>query len=93
MGKSFVEKLREPDEDFLLHLRMLAQVIPIGLGFLLMIVLLITMLLTNFLGRDILVPHGQFRWTGLIAFLIIFMPYLILKIMQGYVALKLKKKP
>jgi hypothetical protein len=91
MGKSFIERLRDPDEDFLSHLRMLARIIPLGLGFFIVIVLLIIMVITKNSGTGTLVTQDHLRLSGLLSFLIIFIPYAILKILQGYVWNKLKK--
>ncbi len=44
MSRSFINKLREPDEGFVLHLRMLASIVPIGFGVFFLVMTTITML-------------------------------------------------
>lgn len=43
MIRSFINKLRDPDEAFVLRLRMLASILPISFGVLLIVVMLIAM--------------------------------------------------
>lgn len=88
MDKSFLERLRVPDEDFLLHLRMLTWAIPFGITFLIMIVLLIMMAITKIAGTEIPIP----RLYKLLILLAVMLPSAILRVMRGYVSFKLKKK-
>lgn len=52
MGRSFINKLREPDEGFVLHLRMLASIVPIGFGVFLLVVMAIAMLIGKHAEAD-----------------------------------------
>jgi hypothetical protein len=74
---------------------MLAAIIPLGLGFLIVIVLLISFIISKSAGNESFMTQALLRFSKYLPYLIItiiLMPYVILKIMQVYVSIKLKKK-
>jgi uncharacterized membrane protein len=88
MIRSFLEKLRNPDVDFLLHLKMLAMIIPLGLGFLITIIILVLMVTG---AKFIAIPWLSKAFLYFIV-TIMLLPYITLKILQVYVYFKLKNR-
>lgn len=88
MGKSFFEKLRNPDAVFSSHLHMLAMIVLLGFSFLAMIISLVSYAIAKLTGANFLISLISKPITILI---IILLPYVTLKILQVYVYFKLKK--
>ncbi len=52
MSRSFINELHKPDEGFVLHLRMLASIVPIGFGVFLLVMMAIAMLIVRYAEAD-----------------------------------------
>ncbi len=94
MKQVITDKLRNPDDDFLLQVRMLAKIIPLGLGFLITIGFLIIVTLLKATTDPSLIKALQALSRILFRAIIpvILVTYVLLKLIQVYVAIKLKKK-
>jgi hypothetical protein len=95
MNRSFVDKLKNPDEDFIWYLRMLSHIVPLGIGFLIILVLLLSLLFIKLAGTDAPATRAIYWLTSPLSYLIlsaILIPYVVLKVLQLYVSAKIKKR-
>ena len=94
MSSSFVKKLRDPDESFLLQLTRLASIVPLGFGFFFLIVGLFVMLVGRQTEAGSVLAHfltllsRPLSWLALI---LVLGSSLVLHLLKIYVRVKLKK--
>ncbi len=60
MNRSFIDKLRNPDNDFLGYLRMLSLIVPLGIGFLIILTLFLSLLITKLAGAESVVTQALY---------------------------------
>ena len=91
MERSFFESLRNPNQDLILRLSMLAKIVPLVVGFIVIISLLSIAFFIKLTATEIVIT-AQFKKIILYFIMVaILFPYIGLKIIQVYAWLKLKK--
>jgi hypothetical protein len=93
--KDFLDRIRNPDSDFLHRLMMLSWIIPAGFGILISLIFILSILATFLIGEQSLIAIGLrniFIW-----FVKLFLPLILLIVvtlicLRVYVYLKIRKK-
>lgn len=94
MSSSFVKKLRDPDESFLLQLTRLASIVPLAFGFFFLIVGLVIMLVGRQAEAGSVLAHLLTllsRPLSYLALILILGSSIALRLLKTYVKVKLKK--
>ena len=93
MNRAFLEKLRNPDTDFSMHLKMLSMIIPLGMGFLFTIILVALVVIVKITSVELVGTPSPYPKVLIYSpGAIIFITYVTLQILRAYVYFKLKKK-
>ena len=91
MNRPFLDRLHNPDEDFPVYLHMLAMIIPLGTVFLIMFIIIIIMIVEISMASTIKIPQWSEKIILYSMAIVTILPYIVLKIMQSYISIKLKK--
>jgi len=95
MNYKFLNKLKNPDEDFLSNLRMMSTLAPYWMGLIFIFIILIIIFTNVLFGTGSSITKAINWLSKPILYLIlplILIPYIALKIIQFYVSSKLKRK-